>query len=466
MDIVKEIERIKDLDLIKKFKTQKIEIEERWMPLCRWKYPLPKKIYLKKYEKSFVTRGNKIKKISMRLIDEQDRILFNGWNFSFLPTKFKINKNRLYCKIPDNLFCIKFYKKNRHIDILTLPKKINLDFGDYIAFGLLQGEMLSSFRGKSRHYFCFANCEYDLVRRVLKLLSKFNITSNMFSYQVYVNHKNNKKLRDIDYINYWFKKLNVPKDNFVKIFYRELNTKSKYGSISIKYYNTMFRLIFQLLFESIKRNIEINQVLAVPYLKGLIAAEGGINLSNSLSLNYVSIGGSKENDTKHYKDILNCLKIKMGGISKSVSNEDAIKKGWKKGVGGFVTIQGLKNFEIIYNNQLIITPFKYLNFLIGMSNHRDVKKDRFYDLIVKDLEEYKKKYHSIYTKIIERTNKITNREKEVFEIIKKDRTTIEGVANKLKIRRSSANRILLSMKRKGIVKSELLIGKKQIFSIS
>lgn len=466
MNLIKELKNFNRSKLIKKFKTKEILVNKEWMPICEWKHKYtPKKIFIEKYKKRIITRNKTFWKETYKLKDSKN-ILFRGWNFSFLPNQFKIKNKFLFCKIPPEYFCLISMKKNNHFQNLILPKNIKLSSSDFVALGLLQGEMLNSTKGKSRHYFCFVNSEIELVKKVLELLKRFNINKDILSYQIIVNNKDKQK-NDKKYINHWSKELNIPKKRFVKINYRKENfTKKEYGSISIKYYNTLFRLFIQyFLNENIKKKVENQENLAKFYLTGLFAAEGNVNLSSSLSLNYLCIGVSKKSDTDHYKRVLNCLNIKPGCIIKAVSNKDGIKRGWQRGNGGYMIIQSFENFKIFYNKHIIISPFKYLNFLIGLINYKKIKKDNIYNQISKDLKENIQRYKEIYNDIIKNKFKITKREKEVLKIIK-DNTTTDKIAQKLNISNSSCSRILSSLHRKGFVKKEKISGLKLKYLIT
>ncbi len=345
--------------------------------------------------------------------------------------------------------CISFKTTNKLYSLL-LPKNLVLDKYDIISLGLLKGEMISSTKGKSKHYTSFTNSESRLINLVIRFLKRMNIKIDHVTFQIIINTKENKPLEDHFYIDWWSKVLDVPKTNFVKIYKdSRYRTKNKNGAISLKYYSTPFRTLIQFLVNFIDK---FNKSDCKNFIKGIMAAEGSISLSNNGSLNFISIGGSKDADIFLYRKCLEKIGIKPGATMKAVTNEDAINRGWKGGTGGYMVIQGWYNFCKIYNYALLdIFPEKKLKFFYGLKNHKIAQKQKIYNKIIIELDELIKNYPDIYSIIVSRKNKLTCNEKMVLELLsnRNKTTTISELASILKINRSSASRILEGIRRKG-----------------
>jgi len=447
MNYSKLIQELKKSKLAKEFKMQNIKFS-KWMPICRSRINnLPKKVYIEKYYKNIKTWGKTITKCCLRLKFE-DKILASNWRFRFIPHKFKIFNGWLHCGIPKKCTCLVTKIPNtQKFNSILLPKRLVFSLRDITAVGLLKGEMISSTAGKSRHYISFTNSDPILVKMVLIFLRKLGLTRENLSFQVIANVANGVHLAPSEYIRHWSKSINMNKELFVKPYFnKRYRTNFKYGSISLKHYSTLFRLFLQFIVDDLIETANISK--AKYFLKGILAAEGSIHIAPSNSLNFVAIGVSKEKDVTQYVKALQKVGIKAGGIIRSVSNDEAILRGWKKGTGGFMIIQGWNNFQIIYEKKLLeISPNKLIRFLYGLKNHREAKKSQIFSNICNDLKAQIAKFKTSYEIFLNRRSKLTQRDKKVLSILKNmqnvDRTLL---SQELNVSASSASRRLNSLK--------------------
>lgn len=450
--------------LCKQFKASRIKCY-RWLPLCRYNSPsLPVRTVLESYYKCIKTRGNVVKKKSFRLKNKKTT-LFSNWRFPFKPNKYKISNGWLFTKIPNKYICVSVEKDStQKVHSTLIPKNIKLYSKDFTAIGLLKGEMISSTRGKSRHYVSFTNAEPLLVKIVLDFLEKMGLKKSDISFQIIVNLKKNKMLRPEEYVNHWSKEINVSKIFFVKPYFdTRYRTSYSWGSLSLKYYNTQFRLFLQFLVNYVIDNIDKNYV--ANFLKGLLATEGSVSLSPNNSLNFISIGCSKKDDIVRYKRVLHKLGIDAGGIVEGISNTDAVKRGWKKGTGEYMMLQGWDNFRTGYVNNLFeFSPNKRLRFLYSLVNHREARKSRLFKNINEDFEIMRKNHAEIYNSIVKQRNSLTEGEEKILSIIEGSRgITRNYLSRHLGILPSSASRRLVSMQLKGRVRKLSVDGEKLWF---
>jgi len=447
--------KIPRADILKFGRVKELNLNDVWVPLTKWKKSIPKYAKLEISTKCIKTWGKLKYKQYHRLVSEPG-LIRSVWNYDFIPRRFRVKDCVLYFKIPNQKIGVWSITKNNKFHFIILPKYIRIDKKFCEGLGLLQGEMIRSMKGKSRHYISFTNSQSDLVNRALDTLLNFNITKNKISAQIILNTKEmtksgieNMKLKSLDY---WIKKSDFQRKQFVKILTdNRYRTNVHFGSLSIKYYDTFLRLIFQNIIEVIKKEIiPKNREFVKSFLSGLLAAEGSINLSPSNnSINFISVGVSNSKDRGYYVYLFKRIGIRTGGVIPQVSNEEAKERGWKKGTGGFFMIQGLKNYLRIYEYKLFtLSPKKLLYFLFGLSNHRGVRN--FLDSVSSDLEKLKRERDYDFTTLLQKRNNLTNREIETLALIK-SKIKSTDIAKQLKINKSSASRILNSICRKGFL---------------
>lgn len=252
---------------------------------------------------------------------------------------YEINENKNLLEIE------KKYKNHKGNNFSTkLPKEIKISPE---AVGLIVGE---GFIGNRR--FVFANCNEKAIDIILEFLRQFNLQLN-FYLEISVKNKNSKFIKECN--NFWkhHLKFKINKIRLRKEFYNSGNN----GTIHISLYNSLLAKILGQIIKISKKKIEKDKELARGYLKGVIAAEGNINIKKSTNCVYmVRISASKPEEREHYKRCLEKAGISIFcGDMPTVSPDEGIKRGWKttKGRAGAVIISKWENFVKILELDLL-----------------------------------------------------------------------------------------------------------------
>lgn len=270
----------------------------------------------------------------------------------------KINsKNEFYeiKKDKNTLDIIKKYKNKKGRPFsLKLPKQIIVSPE---VIGLIVGEGYIGNRT-----LIFANSNEDAISKVIDFLKQFNLSIKMY---LEISIKNKEKDFEKECKKFWE---NYLKTNLKRVRLRkEFNSITKHGTIHLNINNSLVAKILSIIVADSKSKIEKNKQLSVDYLKGIIAAEGNINIKKSTNCIYmIRISASKKEERNHYKRCLEKVGIKIYCEDMStISPEDGIKRGWKtdKGRAGAVIVSRWENFIKIFELGLL-------------DLHKD-KKDRF-----------------------------------------------------------------------------------------
>jgi len=131
--------------------------------------------------------------------------------------------------------------------------------------------------------------------------------------------------------------------------------------------------------EDAKKKMQKNEKLSIGYLKGILAAEGNINIKKSTKCLYmVRISASKKEERENYKKYLNKVGINIFCKDMlTVSKEEAKERNWKtdKGRAGCVIISKWENFvKILELNLLEINEEKRLKFIRYFVNNKFTKQ--------------------------------------------------------------------------------------------
>lgn len=267
----------------------------------------------------------------------------------------------------NNLNIIKNYvnKKGRPFSI-TLPRIIRISPE---TVGLIVGEGFIGDRS-----FVFANSNEKAIDEVLELLKQFK-TPIKYYLEISIKNKSRKFINDSKI--FWEKYLDL---HINKIRLRkEFHNITNHGTLHIGLNN---KLIVELLREIInisKKKIEKSKPLSAEYLKGILAAEGNINIKKSTSCVYmVRISASKQEEREHYRKCLENIGINVTCKDMlTVSKEEAKQKGWKttKGRAGAVLISKWDNFiKILELDLLSLSDDKKQKFLKHLLNNKFTKQ--------------------------------------------------------------------------------------------
>jgi methyl coenzyme M reductase subunit D len=250
--------------------------------------------------------------------------------------KTKVNGNRLD-------IVKKYHNKKGSPFSTNFPKEIKISPE---VVGLIVGE---GFIGKS---FVFANSNEKAIDEVSDFLKQFNIPLK-FYLEISVKNK------DEGYVNtaksFWENHLNI-KLSRIRLR-KEFNSITKYGTIHLILSNSLFSKLLRQIMDISKIKVEKNKDYSINYLKGIIAAEGNINIKKSTKCVYmIRISASKKEERNHYKRCLEKVGIKIYCEDMpTISADEGIKLGWKttRGRAGAVIISRWDNFIKIFELDLL-----------------------------------------------------------------------------------------------------------------
>ncbi len=258
---------------------------------------------------------------------------------------------------------IKVYrnKKGRPFSIF-LPKKINISPE---VVGLIVGE---GYIGDRR--FVFANSNEKAIQIVKLFLKQFNLPLD-FYLEVSIKNQDNHFVHESK--TFWENLLEV---SIKRVRLRkEFNNITSHGTIHIGINNSLVTKLLEIIIKESKKKIEENFSLSKYYLKGVLAAEGNINVKKSTKCVYmVRISASKEEEREHYKRCLEKIGIKIYCKDMpTVSKQEANEKGWKTNHGraGAVIISRWENFiRILELGLLDLSEDKKQKFLKYFLNNK------------------------------------------------------------------------------------------------
>jgi len=249
--------------------------------------------------------------------------------------------------------------------VFIFPNKIKIKPE---VVGLIVGEGFINGR-----IFIFANSNKRVIREVKEFMSQFKI--DLKSY-LEISTKNVSKGFIESAKIFWERILN---NKIQKIrCRREFNNATKFGTIHLCYYNTFFSRLLSKIIRLSKKRVESNKRFAEGYIKGILAAEGNINVKKTTKCLYlVRISAKKKEEREHYKKILNKCGIKIYCKDMpTISKEEGINKGWKtkKGRSGAVLINRWFNFYKILSMDLLeIHEDKKQHFIKHFLNNKTTK---------------------------------------------------------------------------------------------
>lgn len=225
-----------------------------------------------------------------------------------------------------------------------LPKTIKISPE---AVGLIVGE---GFIGERS--FVFANSNEKAIREIIDFLKQFKVPLK-FYLEISMKEKSKNFIKDSQ--RFWKQSLNLD-INRVRLR-REFHSIAKYGTIHVGINNSLIAKLLKQVIKLSKRKIENKKLLLVGYLKGIIAAEGNVNIKKKTNCVYmVRISASKKEERDHYKRCLENIGIKIYCKDMpTISKQEAKEKNWKtnKGRAGAVIISRWENFVKIFELGLL-----------------------------------------------------------------------------------------------------------------
>ncbi|MBU0957249.1 MAG: hypothetical protein KKF56_00405 [Nanoarchaeota archaeon] len=281
-----------------------------------------------------------------------------------------LNSSSAFYKIKENkhnLKIIKEYKNKRGRPFsINIPKKIKISPE---AAGLIVGEGFIGDRN-----FVFANSNEKAIDMVLNLLQQFNLPIKDYL-EISIKNKDKKFINECK--RFWEKQINT---KIIKIRLRkEFNNITNHGTLHIGINNSLVAKLLKQIITKSKKKIEKNKELCIGYLKGILAAEGNINIKKKTNCVYmVRISASKIDERDHYKRCLKKIGINISCKDMpTVSKEEAKQKNWKttKGRAGAVLISKWDNFiKILELNLLELSKEKEQKFMNHFFNNKFTKQ--------------------------------------------------------------------------------------------
>jgi hypothetical protein len=278
--------------------------------------------------------------------------------FNIIELIQKINTKEEFYEIleKDNFLIItkKYNNKRGRSFTINLPKEIKISSE---AVGLIVGEGYIGDRS-----FTFANSNKVAITEIIYFLKQFGLPIKNY---LEISVKNKYNGFDKECKIFWEKYLKI---NIRRIRLRkEFDSITNHGTIHLTVNNSLVAKILELIINKSKLKIEKSKILSIDYLKGIIAAEGNINVKKTTNCVYmVRISAKKQKERDHYKICLEKAGLKVYCKDmKSVSKLEAKQRGWKtdKGRAGAVIISRWENFIKIFELDLL--------------NLHEEKKDKF-----------------------------------------------------------------------------------------
>ncbi len=190
--------------------------------------------------------------------------------------------------------------KNRILNIQNQPKEITIP--RFIKLDEKFGELIGLYYGdgtKNASCIEFANFCPKLLEILMSYLSSCGISNKNLEYRIKIsdNVKLKYEITESEIIEYWRNRLDIPieskvKTNWVKSKGAASDYLRRYGTLVIRYHNSMFALFFNSLIKNVDNFIK-SESFKIGFLRGLIAAEGNINTRRNGSLSLLRIAGSK-----------------------------------------------------------------------------------------------------------------------------------------------------------------------------
>lgn len=255
------------------------------------------------------------------------------------------------------------YKKGKKRPMpVKIPKEIKISPQ---TVGLIVGEGYIGDR-----VFVFANSNEKAIDLVLEFIKQFNLPIKNY---LEVSTKNMPKDFAQKSSHFWEKHMNTKISRTRER--KEFNNITKYGTMHLSINSKIIAEILTKIIKKSKEKIEKNKTLSIEYLKGIIAAEGNINIKKTTNCVYmVRISATKQDERDHYKRCLHFAGLNIFCKDMlSISKEEAKQKGWKteKGRAGCVIISRWENFiKILEMGLLDINEDKKSKFLKSFVNNK------------------------------------------------------------------------------------------------
>ena len=283
--------------------------------------------------------------------------MHNNWGFGIenLGSKdFSYKNGWLYYEIPLNYIGISYISGDKHGCFVLIPNKMGVDDFFLEGLGLQQGDGTQS---SGDVHITFTNGCIDLILHQIKWFEILGMSKKAIRFYPEI-----PKSYELDYkkMKYVLMENGIDEIQFRKGKSKLSNTRSVL--FQIVFHNKLFKLFYLYLLNGIRPLIFKKYDLIIPYLKGIIAAEGCIKLDSRLGIpSTIKISATC---AKRREFIRNCLS-NIGVVS---SNDD-LTKGSEA-----VIINNSKNFSKLNKLKILdLHPDKLEKFNNAISKYQRLK---------------------------------------------------------------------------------------------
>lgn len=206
---------------------------------------------------------------------------------SILP-KMSYTDEKVITKKSNNLITVYYQNKYPNGKLKTtrfqpavaiVPADIKIDIDTLEVFGMYYGDGQSAITSKSYQGTRFANSNPELIVKYLKFLQSLNVDKDKLKVSIRILKVQNSKPEET-IVSHWCSVTKIPRHNFysaqwepAKYYYSKVQ---EFGTVSIIYSNSSFRLVFDSLAKHIQKISKKDKLAAAAFLKGLIAADGNV----------------------------------------------------------------------------------------------------------------------------------------------------------------------------------------------
>jgi hypothetical protein len=242
---------------------------------------------------------------------------------------------------------------------VVIPRHLMLDEEFFEIYGLIQGEgYKKSPVGGTR--FEFVNEEGEIINKILTFFkNRFEIPTNHWSaYINYVVGSHTIKKSKEELINYWSNSTNIPIINFKRVNYlrgKGINS-APFGVLHIFIPSCVLGEISLAVLEIAEKLASNNKRFAIPFLRGLMAADGSATLiqyKHYKTLRIVELALENNHEYNIYNKII--CKIGLNAKDYSLSSRKLCLSGWED----FIKLADITIFKLhTKKKNLFETGFK------------------------------------------------------------------------------------------------------------
>jgi hypothetical protein len=224
----------------------------------------------------------------------------------------KIDLASLIPETTSNGYRIDMIKNKTHVTLsykckfsrpesLMIKRFVNLDELFFEGFGLIEGD------GDKVKFVAFTNSEFAILNHFLDFMERcFDVSREVFRVRLFLpvcadpEHAKNKVIGS----------LRIKESQLSGFDFR-----SNHRSMVVNLYKrtVLLDIVFRKLYEFSRKMARQNKVYAIPYLRGVIAAEGTVQRRNTTrSVFAVKISSIKPDNTNLYKNLLKLCNLEFG----------------------------------------------------------------------------------------------------------------------------------------------------------